>query len=138
MKTDAIIKSIYNALENGSAQYREWLYEAIKAHFYNTEPPVYKVEHNKGRFVVCAALIHGGTIICGPRHFDKVMCDQIEALEYGLAPGDGSHWEQGFVDQYGVFMDRKEALQVATDAGQINVRGPKTHPETQLFSEDLY
>lgn len=45
---------------------------------------------------------------------------------------------QGFVDQYGVFMDRFEALQVAKDAGQLNIARPKTSPEDRLFSEDLY
>jgi len=45
---------------------------------------------------------------------------------------------QGFIDQFGVFMDRFEALQVATDAGQLNVTRAKTHPVDRLFSEDLY
>jgi len=44
---------------------------------------------------------------------------------------------QGFVDQHGVFMDRKEALDVATAAGQINTRRPK-NPGDWLCSEDLY
>lgn len=47
-------------------------------------------------------------------------------------------YEQGFIDQWGKFMNREEALAVATAAGQINVRRPKTFPETELFSEDLY
>jgi len=45
---------------------------------------------------------------------------------------------QGFVDQYGVFMDRKEALQVAKEAGQLNIARIKTWPDNELFSEDLY
>ena len=86
------------------------------------------------RVVVCAANSYDGLIICGARHYDTIMCKQIKAFN------DGFNFEavQGFIDQWGVFMDRKEALQVATDAGQINVRRPKGLPLTELFSEDLY
>ncbi|HHC1760037.1 TPA: hypothetical protein ACN7E6_005248 [Klebsiella pneumoniae] len=45
---------------------------------------------------------------------------------------------QGFIDQFGVFMDRKEALQVAREAGQLNIARIKTWPDNELFSEDLY
>lgn len=53
-------------------------------------------------------------------------------------PPNPSAWEQGFIDQRGVFMDRREALIVAAEAGQIDTWRPKTQPEHILFSEDLY
>lgn len=47
--------------------------------------------------------------------------------------------EQGFIDQWGTFMDRKEAYQVAKAAGQI-LYGPHLgHCEPpELDSSDLY
>ena len=96
------------------------------------------------RVVVCAANLYrfetgSSLLICGPRHYDMTMHDTIAAL-------DDEIWTlpkkctQGFVDQWGMFMDRKEALLVATAAGQINVRRPKSgNPDSpELFSEDLY
>jgi hypothetical protein len=66
------------------------------------------------------------------------MCDQIHKLSPAYQALDGFDWQQGFIDQYGVFMDRRESLEVATAAGQINVRRTKTNPVNQLFSEDIY
>ena len=97
------------------------------------------------RVVVCAANRYTGNnrfigplIILGARHFDSRMNTPIRALNlagFNLKP---SEWEQGFIDQLGVFMDRTKALAVATAAGQINVRRAKTAPYDELFSEDLY
>lgn len=88
------------------------------------------------RVVVCAANKHDdNTILIGVRHGDWYMRVQYDNIEDHIP----SHqWVQGFVDQYGVFMNRYEALEVATKAGQINTRRSKTAPEDQLFSEDLY
>jgi hypothetical protein len=45
--------------------------------------------------------------------------------------------EQGFIDQWGKFMGREEAFDVATAAGQI--RHKSGNPDSkELFSEDLY
>lgn len=96
----------------------------------------------EGRFVVCAACRYGDLIICGARHFDKVMHSQIRQMrEDKLFDFEAAgRAEQGFIDQYGVFMSREEAFEVAKAAGQLNVRRLKTpYPEsTELFSEDLY
>jgi len=43
--------------------------------------------------------------------------------------------EQGFLNNEGVFLDRKEALDIAVQANQL-IR--KTFPENELFSEDLW
>lgn len=67
------------------------------------------------RYIVCAAIKRGSTIICGPRHGDCL--NQVNNLN----PDD---WIMGFVDQDNVFMDRKEAWIVAVAAGQIrNITG---------------
>lgn len=89
-------------------------------------------EHS--RVVVCAAIKHraGGGIICGPRHFDKIMNDQIRTNVH-------TEWidaEQGFVDQFGKFLTRKEAHIIAKERNQIikYVGGDRV----ELFSENLY
>ena len=92
------------------------------------------------RRVVCAAnkyeLNDGSTkIFTGIRHYCPVMRQNMEFWKLSIKR---STEIQGFVDQYGVFMDRSEALQVAKDAGQLNIARPKTSPEDRLFSEDLY
>lgn len=91
------------------------------------------------RVVVCAAMKHGETIVCGARHFDSVMRTQLAAMNWWSVPNrSGSDWKQGFIDNYGVFMDRAEALAVARAAGQVDLRRPKGEPAHLLFSEDLY
>lgn len=103
----------------------------------------------KQRRVVCAAnrliLLHsdwgeaaGEHLAVAPRHFSPLMHVHILAM---VADGLGSRdlWrtsEQGFVDQYGTFMDRSEAFAVAKAAGQI-LYGPHLSGD-QLDSSDLY
>lgn len=87
------------------------------------------------RRVVCAALRNAdGLVICGPRHYDKVMRQQIQcSTSVRWKNGDV---EQGFVDQFGAFMTREQALAVAVMADQIVRRcGGDDH---ELFSENLY
>lgn len=93
--------------------------------------------HGKTRLVVCAANKYGEYIYLGVRHFCPFMCEAMENDDIDVmrqAFGE----IQGFVDQHGVFMDRFEALTVATEAGQINRYREKTTPIDRLFSEDLY
>lgn len=95
----------------------------------------------EGRFVVCAACMYdNGLIIAGARHFDPVMASQLMYMKEQdeIAFANRGRPIQGFIDQRCVFMDRKEALAVATAAGQLNVRRGKTWPIDELFSEDLY
>jgi hypothetical protein len=84
------------------------------------------------RMIVCAAIRDlTGNIICGPRHFDSVMHNQLAKMTSYTAP-----FEQGFVDQRGEFLTRHEAWVVAVESGQIirRVGGD----ESKLFSENLY
>lgn len=93
------------------------------------------------RRVVCAAnkydCGYGGIdmVFIGVRHFCPVMRQNMEPHKDFIKRESEV---QGFIDQFGVFMDRKEALQVARDAGQLNVVRIKTWPSDELFSEDLY
>lgn len=81
---------------------------------------------------MCAAIRYENMLVAGPRHFDDVMRSQLQNNK------PAARGEQGFVDQYGTFYNRTEALAVAKEAGQLNTVRPKTFPENELFSEDLY
>lgn len=85
------------------------------------------------RRVVCAAVRYSdGRMLVGPRHFDVVMQAQHRVM--GIT-ADESAAVCGFIDQWGEFMDRYEALAVANARGQVM---QKTAPYDRLFSEDLY
>jgi hypothetical protein len=91
------------------------------------------------RRVVCAALrvdSDGLLIITGARHYDMVMVGQMSRMTLHNINSVRSA-EQGFIDQYGVFMDRSEAFLVATEAGQILAKSGNPD-STELFSEDIY
>jgi hypothetical protein len=91
---------------------------------------------DKPRVVVCAAnrYIPTGHIVCSARHYDDNMIKQMYMSH--IPWKDSENIEQGFIDQFGVFMNRKEAWRVAERAEQIKYRcggdGKK------LFSENLY
>ncbi len=87
------------------------------------------------RVVVCAAnrARFTGELVIGVRHYDALMRQQINNSESFR----GDPVDQGFIDQNGVFMDRVEALAVATAAGQIGRYRPKNAGDW-LCSEDLY
>lgn len=96
----------------------------------------------EGRFVVCAACKYGDLILAGARHFSPAMQSQMDKIkEDGLIDMDNlGRAEQGFLDQYDVFMSREEAYEVALHAGQLNTRRSKSGSKNSktLFSEDLY
>jgi hypothetical protein len=84
------------------------------------------------RRVVCAATrFPCGLIVCGARHCDSAMRLQLEAIGRKYSPAD-----EGFIDQNGVFLTRREAWKVAFAAGQI-VRRVGGDGE-ELYSENLY
>ena len=84
--------------------------------------------------VVCAAIKHkrSGKIICGARHFDIIMQQQLTEDEFGV----WADAEQGFIDQWGTFLTRQEAHDIAIRQNQC-ING-KPHLDGILFSEDLY
>jgi hypothetical protein len=93
------------------------------------------------RVVVCAANRYtkdGSTVlILGARHFDRTMHDAMDRLGWGKERAHCHDPDQGFIDQFGVYMDRKEALAVATASGQVG-RWREKCPGAWLCSEDLY
>jgi len=89
------------------------------------------------RRIVCAAINYKNTIVLGIRHHDSFMNEEIKRLKFLFA----NEWDrtcevQGFVDQWGNFMNREDARIVASATNQIIKRcGGDTN---QLFSENLY
>ena len=65
--------------------------------------------------VVCAACRNGDIIIAGARHFDQLMRLLILALDKSKL--ENKEWEQGFIDQFGDFLTRQEAMKIAIAAG---------------------
>ena len=83
-------------------------------------------------YVVCAANRHldTGRIICGARHWDAIMRSQV-------LPGESRRWEQGFINQFGEFLTRKEAWVIAAKNKQIR-RFCYAGQTGTLYSENLY
>jgi len=79
--------------------------------------------------VVCAAIKVGEIVFCGARHCDRVMREQAHAAGTTLKSP-----HQGFIDQFGDFLTRERALEIAKANGQVD----KTYSARELFSEDLY
>lgn len=86
------------------------------------------------RLVVCAACKVGDLVVMSPRHWDIPMHYTVAHLKGDPIAPTG---EQGFVDQWGVFMSREEAYQVALRQGQIRYPEEGRGSE-KLFSEMLY
>lgn len=92
-------------------------------------------------WIVCAAnRINAGqadeVIIPGPRHWDKTMHTIARALKVDYLFACSA--EQGFIDQFGRFYTREEAMQVARANDQIIVPDEHMLSLTALHSEDLY
>ena len=67
-----------------------------------------------------AAYNYNGYIVTGTRHSCPIMEMQIMMMEEVLAEWCGlSKMVQGFTDQFGNFLTRKEAYPIAKAAGQI-------------------
>ena len=87
------------------------------------------------QYIVCAACRHHGTMLAGPRHWDGVMRGQYKQLRADLQVPH-SMFEQGFLDQFGQFISRRDAYQIAKQNGQpIN---ESRNGRAELFSEGLY
>lgn len=85
------------------------------------------------RKVVCAACRNNetGLIVCAPRHFDPIMLAQIAALNDDW---NYKELEQGFINNFGVFLTWREAYFVALNAEQIQ----RDDGNELLISEMLY
>lgn len=85
------------------------------------------------QIVVCAAnKFPSGLILCGARHWDKLMRKQAD-----YAGVKGGSEEQGFIDQFGEFLTREEAMAIVKDNGQRFFIA-RNQSDLELFSEGLY
>lgn len=87
------------------------------------------------RVVTAACKTKSGLIVVGVRHCDGIMRAQVEA-----SGEKDPLMDQGFIDNRGNYLDRKEALILATEAGQIGSgsSGKKTGSKHELYSEDIH
>lgn len=90
--------------------------------------------------IVTAACKYGDVILCGARHYDSVMLSQLRAM-----PEDGavrsmprSEVVQGFIDQFGNFYNRKEAMQTAKASGRFIDFERNGGNGLDLYSEGLH
>jgi hypothetical protein len=82
--------------------------------------------------IVCAACRVGDIILCGARHWDKIMCKQADSM--GIK---GGNEEQGFIDQFGDFYNRETSMEIVKQSGQrFDIESNRG--DTTLFSEGLY
>lgn len=113
--------------------------------YWMEEEQQWRWEHFKTpRRVVCAANRYGDYIVTGMRHYCVVMNMQIDSVggldvlhHYARTcdHDEAKNYEQGFIDQYGNFLDRSTAYIMAKENGQLldGVGRPHT-----LFSEDVW
>jgi hypothetical protein len=93
------------------------------------------------RRVVCAAIrAADGSLLLGIRHYSRDMHVQIESRHDGHKFIRRNGDDQGFVDQWGVYMTRGEAYKVAEASGQVLHPGycGNTLDGLELYSEGLY
>lgn len=94
------------------------------------------------RVIICAALRYPDLdlVIPGARHYSPDIGRLIDKMQqFGIMPkkkqqvvGDN----QGFIDNFGNYWTREEALTIAKGANQVNPQ--KCGRESELYSEDLY
>lgn len=99
-----------------------------------------KEEIFETRRIVCAAnRLPDDKIILGIRHWDRIMHRQV--MDYMELHGKPERWaiksKQGFIDQWGNFLNREAAWTIAEKQNQIVRRGPGFDGPL-LFSENLY
>ena len=91
--------------------------------------------------IVCAAVrsTKSETIHASPRHFDVIGAASIQNSTNPLDLEQEVEWEEGFLDQFGIFYNRQVAWMVAVNANQIVRRcgGDEANGGT-LYSENLY
>lgn len=102
----------------------------------------YLVPKSGIRYVVASANKYGDLItVIGSRHGSPAMHSALNAIrEEKLIDMDNrGKAQQGFIDQWDVFMTREEAWEVAVNSGQLNLRRMQSCPgRKELFSEDVW
>lgn len=87
--------------------------------------------------IVCAACLFSEGLVLGARHWDTRMHDAAKAL-FGSERYAKQEDVQGFIDQFGNFLDRQEAWVVAEREGQIRNPNVAGGAKGTLYSEHLY
>lgn len=98
------------------------------------------MSNDRKPWIVCAAIRHYDIIIAGARHFDPIMHLQINYVNNSITTAivKPSQWEQGFIDQWGKFYNRQEAMQVVKESGQPFNAERNGGNGNDLYSEGLY
>lgn len=87
--------------------------------------------------VVCAACRVYGVVLCGARHWDKVMRRQFALVSDEHKKTMPRNEEQGFINQFGEFLSREEAMRVVKESGQpFDI--DRNVGDISLCSEGLY
>lgn len=87
--------------------------------------------------VVCAACRVYGVVFCGARHWDKVMGKQLDAMSSEYRETMPRNEEQGFINQFGEFLTREEAMKIVKENGQP-FDEDRNGDDKELYSEGLY
>jgi len=88
--------------------------------------------------IVCAACKSGSIILCGVRHWDKIMNKLFAKIKVAYPDLRSSGFEQGFVDQFGKFLTREEAMEIVKENGQPFDKERNGGSDKELYSEGLY
>jgi len=90
--------------------------------------------------IVCAANKYGDLILCGARHWDKLMHSQVDNI--GMVKfhkiREANKEVQGFINQFGEFRTREEAMEVVLANCQPIDLIRNGGNGKKLFSEGLY
>ena len=91
------------------------------------------------RRIVCAACLHTGALIIGVRHWCPIM--HMTAKKMGITKNSELlskfSYVEGFIDQYGVFVDRVEAMQIVLASGQPFFAERNGGSGKELYSEGI-
>ena len=89
-------------------------------------------------FILCAALIYKGNIICGHRHSDcyETLKDLLSVKDEDMPQRES----QGFLTSLNRYVDRKKAWVIAEENNQIKwgLEASENGSDSQLISENLY
>ena len=90
--------------------------------------------------IVIAAIKWEDTIILGPRHWDMTMRRARESLKDSISKymNPSSLWEEGFIDQFGKFYNRVEAMEIVKENEQLFDYNRNGHQNDKLYSEGIY
>ena len=92
------------------------------------------------RRVIAAACKYGEVIFVGVRHYDAIMVAQIRALSEDdeVRMMNRSEVVQGFIDNKGNFLTRKEAMKLVVESGQPFDKQRNGGNTDELYSEGVW